>query len=229
MTYVRCASCGQNRWDGAGLEGDPLVCTDTVECAKRERIRLRVRVPEDAESPGLRESVRGECRWCGTPVYRVDKTGRVVIDYRRCWHEGRVVHPDAEPEPPCTREYNRLTPFTFRDAVFKRDRGVCAECGYDYATAMEEWYASRPNRWDEEYFESTTYEERSAAHDAWLGRRPRDWHADHIVPLEDGGEHLMANAQTLCADCHVRKTAEENRARARKRRAVASGQERMEV
>lgn len=28
---------------------------------------------------------------------------------------------------------------------------------------------------------------------------------DHVVPLEAGGEHTLANIRTLCRDCHERK------------------------
>jgi len=31
--------------------------------------------------------------------------------------------------------------------------------------------------------------------------------ADHIVPLEQGGENTFENLQGLCASCHNRKTA----------------------
>ena len=40
------------------------------------------------------------------------------------------------------------------------------------------------------------------------------WHADHILPLADGGPHEMQNMQPLCAPCHTLKTAGENSARA---------------
>ena len=37
---------------------------------------------------------------------------------------------------------------------------------------------------------------------------------DHVMPVEDGGaEWDMANLQTLCRDCHFKKTASENGAR----------------
>jgi len=29
---------------------------------------------------------------------------------------------------------------------------------------------------------------------------------DHIIPLKDGGEHLVSNLQLLCGDCHNKKT-----------------------
>jgi 5-methylcytosine-specific restriction enzyme A len=37
-----------------------------------------------------------------------------------------------------------------------------------------------------------------------------DWEADHVVPLVDGGGFDLSNLQTLCVECHRRKTAIEN-------------------
>jgi len=53
--------------------------------------------------------------------------------------------------------------------------------------------------------------------DAWACRAcgrvcsdHREAHADHIVPISQGGERYdVANGQTLCASCHSRKTARE--------------------
>lgn len=43
-------------------------------------------------------------------------------------------------------------------------------------------------------------------------------HADHIVPLKDGGENREANLQLVVAEAHRAKTADENTARAKERR-----------
>lgn len=43
-------------------------------------------------------------------------------------------------------------------------------------------------------------------------------HADHIVPLKDGGANAEANLQIVIAEAHQAKTAEENSARAKERR-----------
>jgi 5-methylcytosine-specific restriction endonuclease McrA len=42
------------------------------------------------------------------------------------------------------------------------------------------------------------------------------WDADHALALEDGGEHSLANLVTRCRVDHRSKTAQENRARARR-------------
>ena len=47
---------------------------------------------------------------------------------------------------------------------------------------------------------------------AVCGRKTRDWEADHIIPVaEGGGGCTLENFQTLCYDCHKRKTGEQAR------------------
>jgi 5-methylcytosine-specific restriction endonuclease McrA len=33
-----------------------------------------------------------------------------------------------------------------------------------------------------------------------------DWHADHVIPIKDGGAHEAGNLQLLCEACHTAKT-----------------------
>ena len=54
--------------------------------------------------------------------------------------------------------------------------------------------------------------------DAWAcvdcGRVDSANHADHIVPIADGGERYdLANGACRCSACHARKTLRENRAK----------------
>jgi 5-methylcytosine-specific restriction endonuclease McrA len=196
------------------------VCLDQRDCRayvdrKRKRQELRGKLPADAILRELHPEERGRCKWCGEAIYRRDKAGRIVVDRRRMWHEGREVDPRAEPEPRCVQEYQRQA-FTFRDQVWARDGGVCAGCGLDLKQAIEEHKAQRP-RW-EEYERGDSWDGGYwAVQQEWVARRPT-WEADHVVPLEDGGEHLLANAQLLCSPCHRSKTGAENSARARRRR-----------
>ena len=46
---------------------------------------------------------------------------------------------------------------------------------------------------------------------------PAGWHADHVVPLTDGGPDVAVNMQPLCPQCHTIKTAQENSTRLRAR------------
>lgn len=51
----------------------------------------------------------------------------------------------------------------------------------------------------------------------WCGARNSS-HADHIIPLAEGGTWALENGQCLCATCHGKKTGQEGvRGRARKR------------
>jgi 5-methylcytosine-specific restriction endonuclease McrA len=176
-------------------------CLDRAACnayreAKLERQRVRSKVPEDVVPRGLHPDQRATCKWCGEAIYRRNVKGQIVPANARRWHDGREVDPRAAPEPNCLEEYRALKSWRFRDAVGARDKGVCASCGRD---VLAEQQREAEARWRADNPEPT-------------------WEADHIVPLEDGGEHLMANAQTLCSPCHRRKTAEEATARAARRR-----------
>lgn len=62
---------------------------------------------------------------------------------------------------------------------------------------------------------------RQAGRCALSGRRigaGESVHADHIVPLKDGGENRETNLQLVLAEIHREKTADENAARAKERR-----------
>lgn len=48
------------------------------------------------------------------------------------------------------------------------------------------------------------------------GQVHAEWDADHALALEDGGEHSLSNVVTRCRVDHREKTAQENRARARR-------------
>lgn len=84
-----------------------------------------------------------------------------------------------------------------RDAVFQRDKGVCAECGCTTGRlqgprARHAWRFDVP----------------------WL-----DWEADHILPVHQGGGGCwIDNFRTVCVPCHKVKTAADARRRAEARR-----------
>lgn len=202
---------------------DRADCHDVIEARRRKRTR-RNELPADAVLAPLHEVTGGCCKWCGQPIYRINKDGRVVPNRLRLWHDGRatVVGPDGYrgttfAEPRCVYEYHAQA-FTFRDQVEARDHGVCADCGRDIAAETEQWRAERPEQErDDDYKMIGDWAEWDHAMADWRSREPT-WQADHIVPLEDGGEHLLANAQTLCSTCHGRKTGRENSERAARRR-----------
>jgi 5-methylcytosine-specific restriction endonuclease McrA len=89
----------------------------------------------------------------------------------------------------------RSDPGYLREEVFKRDRGVCAECGLDTEKLRRR------------FRRLTRSERRKEA--ASLGLNPSRalWHADHIVAVvEGGGECDLDNMRTLCIPCHKQAT-----------------------
>lgn len=55
---------------------------------------------------------------------------------------------------------------------------------------------------------------------------PGMYHADHRIPLADGGADDESNLKLICLDCHKAKTRGENRSRAHHKRIAAGGKTR---
>ncbi len=116
---------------------------------------------------------RALCRWCSLEVPPRRRTFCSAF----CVHEWRL----------------RSDPGYLREAVLKRDRGVCARCTVDCLAAYRLLKRSRGAR-------------RAELLAVWgLKRLTRKslWDADHILPVaEGGGECDLANVRTLCLHCH---------------------------
>lgn len=139
---------------------------------------------------------RGTCKFCGDVILKPNGER----DPRRSWHRG------DRGDRNCLGEYMARDPGLQRRRIWKRDGGVCAECGRLCAGLGELTI---------EDYERAIYRVKG------LQRQPRDgtrhgWHADHRIPLEDGGRHTDDNVQTLCIPCHRTKTAQENKRRRRR-------------
>lgn len=136
----------------------------------------------------------GHCRWCGEALGILTKAGTVNRVIR--WHAR------------CIETYRMSWPGAVRQAVQRRDHGICRACGLDcdalrkLISNIYDWHKRNRIRLN-----------------LGLELNDRDlWDADHITPLADGGSLEMANLQTLCVWCHRRKTAEEATKRAERRR-----------
>ena len=134
----------------------------------------------------LLKQPKGHCRWCGVPV-----TGR-----RRTWCS------DA-----CVAEYMlRASPARLRQALYRRDQGVCAICGSD--TAALERELKQLKRTDSKAFDARLSGLKYQGFNVqWRSFRAL-WEADHRIEIRDGGDLGMDNLQTLCVPCHRRKTTE---------------------
>jgi 5-methylcytosine-specific restriction enzyme A len=107
----------------------------------------------------------------------------------------------------------KLDPSIARQRVWQRDRGVCAQCGFDTVRA------EHVLRWLQHHALGSAFGTCRDADEAihWLARhwgiRADQWHighlweADHIVPvIEGGGACELENYRTLCVLCHRAET-----------------------
>lgn len=137
----------------------------------------------------------------------------------------------------CSDEYNIRTNGSYaRHRVWKRDKGVCAECGFDTAALDRERDAAIRldkrihikmqrrglltgfvNRRGTEIYQRRPtsapwhYKRLWEAKARALGFNPSAalWEADHILPVVEGGGGCgLDNLRTLCIPCHRKATAE---------------------
>lgn len=145
--------------------------------------------------------------------------GRPPGKGRRYWHSAE-----------CVEQWKiRNDPATVREAVWKRDRGVCAVCGDDtkdhaqrHREEIAAWRAREP-KWELPPPGTPRVSDLPAARRAWWDQRPRTrqhfWEADHIVPVcEGGGQCGLENYRTLCLPCHRNATTELRKRIAERRR-----------
>lgn len=154
----------------------------------------------------------GHCRGCGKRVFPP----------RRSWCSDACVQ-DA---------LVTLDPAVARHRVEQRDRGVCAECGFDAQQAERIL-----NRLNGRYLAkdlgagaaavllvNTWTEPKRQNRASGLWRVPHLWEADHIQPVVEGGGGCgLENYRTLCIPCHKSHTRALARRRAEARRLSGMG------
>lgn len=160
------------------------------------------------------------CRWCEKPV---DPPRRTFCS-SECVHQWKM----------------RSNPGYRRQLVFERDGGICAACGRD-CHALErdllKMLYENPSACDEALRNLGLTRRSYGILDkrvpvdlrgrmggkldeglrCWDPRRSL-WEVDHVVAVVEGGGGCdLSNLQTLCFDCHKKKTAELARKRAEAR------------
>jgi len=124
-----------------------------------------------------------------------------------------------------------------RQTIIDRDDQTCQVCGWDrrqelrarnhIAERVEAVAGPEPTAPLQERSEDFDWDAFRERRDAWRDRRTdailrygdplvadRELEVDHIQPLADGGHPFdPANLQTLCSECHLEKTAQENKMR----------------
>jgi 5-methylcytosine-specific restriction protein A len=98
-----------------------------------------------------------------------------------------------------------------RPYVFKRDQGVCGECGLDTEEVRRYLDTLHELHWKQ-------WQQHLADWEIPAGRENL-WDADHIRPWSEGGAELgLENLRTLCLWCHKARTRRWHRERAEARR-----------
>lgn len=177
------------------------------------------RGPLHLGAPACPDAPQGTCRWCGEPIILVEGA-----DYRRARRRYHYGDEHEVGDRDCLSRWRGSVVWDARGAVRQREleahgRVFCAECGtVVYEPALP---------WPEQLHRLPRAERPDLNPELEKLYRPREipWHADHRVPLEDGGPHHLDNLQVLCAvPCHREKTNRENRARAERRHAAKQAQ-----
>jgi 5-methylcytosine-specific restriction protein A len=106
----------------------------------------------------------------------------------------------------------RTNPDYLRRLVYKRDRGICAECGRDTEKITRVMGYARKSlaeilgegSWGNWYWFQAVAAKTLKTVGWYYGQH--QWEADHIVEVVRGGDSCLDNMQTLCLLCHKAKT-----------------------
>lgn len=154
------------------------VCTkkdSNWECKKCRENRRDLRVSRIALVKALNNLK--ECAYCGAIFY--SSNPRQTFCTKTCKHKHFArLHPKSTSYRGRCRRYGAYyDPSVSRDAVIKRDKGVCQICGKRCDPNDKSWGTSGPNY-------------------------PT---VDHIRPLARGGTHTWNNVQCACGMCNSEK------------------------
>lgn len=159
------------------------------------------------------QAPKGHCRACQKPVPKG----------RKSWCSDACVQ----------SAWIKLSPAFARTKVHQRDKGVCAECGFDADQALRVLnrlrygktgvgyradYGDTREREDAITVLVNVWTQPKRPHTGRIYNLPHLWEADHIVPVvEGGGACELENYRTLCVPCHREVTRELAARRARAR------------
>jgi len=127
--------------------------------------------------------------------------------------------------PQCSRVGRGVPnrPGGLRRKVFLRDNGICSRCGLDCKPLGQRLKVLRA-RVSEMWAKSRAFDSQDSDYAILIGASSWDdfpWHADHIIPVAEGGTHDLSNLRTLCIHCHHDITAPKYRSKLAGRAAVS--------
>jgi 5-methylcytosine-specific restriction endonuclease McrA len=136
------------------------------------------------------KSIKGKCTWC-------DKT---VPAHRETWCS-----------PECVERYQLTQPQKLRQEVYKRDRGICGQCGMDTEKFLAELQTVIADPFHQGHRPvlglCKLYPALAAVLEDIKKRRTSFWDMDHIEAVGDQGSPFeLSNLQTLCLGCHKLKS-----------------------
>jgi 5-methylcytosine-specific restriction endonuclease McrA len=88
-----------------------------------------------------------------------------------------------------------------REAVFRRDHGICSECGCDCIAVKALFFADLKDTPVDEMQDLL----RECHMNDWPLTEQNWWTIHHIIPVADGGDRDLSNLITLCTHCHRKK------------------------
>ena len=167
----------------------------------------RLTQAEKAESR-KRAKEEGLCRWCGLDVHRLSKRRRTFCS-DECVHEFLL----------------RSDPGYARKQTYKRDKGICQECGLDCSKWFGEfkrWVRAQPWDWNGDWRAQREaqarayFEQHKVPYVPDWGHRSTFWDVDHIVEASVAGPCGLDNLRVVCIPCHRAKTVAFNKKRGKK-------------
>lgn len=140
----------------------------------------------------------------------------------------------------CSNEfYAKHNQQGLRQYVFKREHGKCQQCGYQNPKAPTPPPKPKKPGWVEGgykahqkamVFYEKALEDYKKEHAQWQATiyaewkktaHPREFVADHIIPIALGGDEFdLNNIQLLCEACNKKKTAKDQTAISKKRKLI---------
>jgi hypothetical protein len=93
-----------------------------------------------------------------------------------------------------------------RILIRRRDKEICAKCNRDCKAIKRIFEHAGLSILKYQWKDKSLHPHYMIMRHFGFTPFKHTWEADHIIEVRDGGEHSLANLQTLCIPCHKAKT-----------------------